>query len=30
MAKFQIKEEFYLDDSKFKILSGAGKIHYLI
>lgn len=26
MAKFQIKEEFYLDDSKFKILSGA--VHY--
>ncbi|MBD7915501.1 beta-galactosidase [Clostridium sp. Sa3CUN1] len=26
MAKFEIREEFYLDDSKFKILSGA--VHY--
>ena len=26
MAKFQIREEFYLDDVKFKILSGA--VHY--
>ena len=26
MPKFEIREEFYLDDNKFKILSGA--VHY--